>query len=126
MRALAIIAAAVSLAVPAAAGARIETVGSGYSYGAFTLGAHQGGITVVFHNPYPWARDTVAYNTANGNVLVGCRGAGVATVRVWTHGHGWKLTTCSGTESWRVVLRRVPANVPIEARVTFQMLERSL
>lgn len=115
-----------ALAIPSMAQARIVPLERAYPFGQtsyeYASGIPLSGLTSNLVRPYPWARVTIAYNTANGNVLEGCRGNGVATVRVWTwtKGAGWDLTTCIGREPWRVVLRGIGPAVHVEAYVTFR------
>lgn len=118
------------LAFPAAAQARIlplerahpDTSGAEWHYGHGV--APLNGITIdsrfIDSAGYPWSQVTIAWNDTNGNVLVGCRGGGVATVRVWTTGHGWKLTTCTGHEPWIIVLRHITPAIHLNEYVTFQ------
>lgn len=106
------------------ADARILTLARAHPWGnsfSIRLGVTPlGGIASNLRDPYPWSQVTIAYRTTNGDVLVGCRGEGIQTVRVWTHGHGWKLTTCIGLEPWRVVLRHITPDVNVHSIVTFR------
>lgn len=127
LRRLLVVASVLSaLALPSAARARIVPLERAYPFAQqsfeYASGAPLAGLTTNLVRPYPWARVTIAYNTANGNVLEGCRGDGVATVRVWTwtRGAGWDLTTCIGHEPWRIVLRHISPATHVEAYVTFR------
>lgn len=119
-----------ALAFPAAAQARILPLerahpnlsGAEWHYGQDV--APLVGITIdnrpIDPVSYPWSQVTIAWNQANGDVLVGCRGGGRESVRVWTRGHGWGLVQCAGVQPWRVVLRGVSPAVHLDAYVTFR------
>lgn len=118
-----------ALAVPATAGAwilplqRVHPNGSGTTWTYKDDVAPLSGITwniLPVGLSYPWSQVTIAWNSVNGNVLVGCRGGGVETIRVWTRGHGWGFVRCVGVVPWQIVLRHITPAIHFNAIVTFR------
>lgn len=81
-------------------------------------GPFEGG-SLGFHGPSgPWAffQATVGWDTATGNLYVGCRGHGAA--RVWVRvGHVARSVVCRNVQAWRLVNHATAAQHVFDAMV---------